>query len=251
MHARTHTPWARTRSDTHAHTCARTHAQTTLHTTAHARAPCDQQAQAARIDLLKRKPGRGRITLELQTAVVRGAFSNIPLWHALMDDVGLALGNLRRNSGLFARAPVVLRPLASGNVSGSVSGGRNLATGVRERGEAGGRRRGGGGGVLPGYGRDADTGLALLGMQPLIRGREAPACAHDLLLFLTLYASRCRCLQANLVQFHRVTSVAWLFLDVQTPIARNPPLPLGSCVGLPAVHAGGGGAPARAGAGAV
>ncbi|KXZ47067.1 hypothetical protein GPECTOR_38g304 [Gonium pectorale] len=52
--------------------------------------------------LLSRKTMVTAISLKLDTAVFRGSFSNIPLWHSLVDDLGLASSLMIQNNGLFA-----------------------------------------------------------------------------------------------------------------------------------------------------
>mgnify|MGYP001806792432 CR=1 FL=1 len=70
--------------------------------------PSDANTQLARENLLSRRTAVTTLTVTLDTAVVRASFSNIPLWHALMDDMGIATGLMTRNKGLFAPAPVIV-----------------------------------------------------------------------------------------------------------------------------------------------
>ncbi|GFR40085.1 hypothetical protein Agub_g633, partial [Astrephomene gubernaculifera] len=71
--------------------------------------PTSSTTQVTLENLLSRHAAVSTITFELDTAVVRGSFSNIPVWHALMDDMGLALGLIQANKGLFAPAPGLLQ----------------------------------------------------------------------------------------------------------------------------------------------
>ncbi len=70
--------------------------------------PSNTLVQNARASLLARKTASSTLTVLLDTAVVRGSFSNIPLWQALMEDVGMAVDLLRTNNGLFSPAPDIV-----------------------------------------------------------------------------------------------------------------------------------------------
>jgi hypothetical protein len=83
--------------------------------------PTDSSTQLARENLLSRRTAVTTLTLTLDTAVVRASFSNIPLWHALMDDMGLATGLMTRNKGLFAPAPDIAWALKHESMFASVA----------------------------------------------------------------------------------------------------------------------------------
>ncbi|EFJ52490.1 hypothetical protein VOLCADRAFT_102987 [Volvox carteri f. nagariensis] len=75
--------------------------------------PTSSAALIASGKLLSRQPAVSKILFNLETAVIRASFSNIPLWHALLDDVGIAVDLLQRNNGLFPPAPVIAWPTTS------------------------------------------------------------------------------------------------------------------------------------------
>ncbi|GIL45737.1 hypothetical protein Vafri_2896 [Volvox africanus] len=69
--------------------------------------PTSSAALVAVEKLLSRQIVESKIVFALDTAVVRASFSNIPVWHALLDDVGIAMGLMEQNNGLFSRAPTM------------------------------------------------------------------------------------------------------------------------------------------------
>ena len=62
------------------------------------------QATAA-VTLMTWRPARSRIRLEVEVMTARLAFSHIPLWHALMDDVELSQRHAVEGHAMFAPPP--------------------------------------------------------------------------------------------------------------------------------------------------
>ncbi|GLI64033.1 hypothetical protein VaNZ11_007171 [Volvox africanus] len=69
--------------------------------------PTSSAALVAVEKLLSRQISESKIVFALDTAVVRASFSNIPVWHALLDDIGIAMGLMKQNNGLFSHAPTM------------------------------------------------------------------------------------------------------------------------------------------------
>lgn len=62
--------------------------------------------------LLRMQPSVTAVEFSVDACQVRGAFSHVPLWHAVMRDVELAGRQISRGAGLFQKPVHALRPVS-------------------------------------------------------------------------------------------------------------------------------------------